>query len=302
MTTPTDVINRAFDQIGRSDLSCGNIEDGTEGAQVGLRMYSPALRQLLRAAHWTFARKVAPMVMLGDATGVSTEADPNIGTDVIAPWVYEYAYPIDCMKVRFVPQNYLNPNQVPQGNISTGSTAPQTTVSQAPYGLGMRLIPSPFLVTSDTNYPIDETSNWQDTVGSSPGGRMVVMSNVNQAVCVYTSLMIYPSVWDPLFEQALVMLLAARLALPLARDQKAGLAIQDRCDNAVKSAVINARAQSANESAFPQTIDNIPDFIRARQSGGGGPGFGPYMNGSDAYGGCLFGGWDGLALGNGSVF
>lgn len=298
MSSVADIVNRAMDMVGRRDLIIGDIEEGTEGAQVALRLYTPCLEQLLRAAHWAFARKAASLTMLADATGQTA----GVGTTVIAPWVYEYAWPIDALQMRFVPQNYLNPNQTIAGNISL-PTAPLTTVSQPPFGTGMRLIPAPFLVSSDTNYNVDPNSNWADLQGLSPVSRTVVLTNVNQAVAIYTALMIYPSEWDALFEQAMVNLLTTRMALPLAKDQKFGLAVQDRADKALMGALTSARAASANESGFPQTIDNIPDFIRTRRSGGGwglNGGFGAGL-GYDGPG-CLWGGFGGLSLGNGSVF
>lgn len=298
MSTPSDIVNRALDAIGRDDLIIGDIEEGTEAANPMLRTYDPAMRQLLRCAHWAFARKAVPMVMLADSTGQTV----GVGTNVIAPWAYEYALPTDCMQARFVPRNYLNPNLTVPGNISLPST-PQTTVSQPPFGYVMRLTPAPFLISSETNYPVDPSSNWQELQGVSPNSRTVVLTNVNQATLVYTAFMPYPSTWDQLFEQALVDLLTARMALTLSKDKKFGLELRDRAIVSLKDSITQARVASANESAFPITTDSIPDWTRARRSGGWG--------GSNGFGGLGFGGggcgvlgygWNSLSLGDGNIF
>ena len=297
MTVPADIVNRAFDAVARADLTIGDLQEGTEGSEVALRHYTPCLKQLLRAAHWTFARKMAPLQMLADATG-NTD---GVGDEVIAPWIYEYAYPADCMKARFLPANYLAPQTSPTGNI-TISTAPLTTGSaQPPYGPGMRLTPAPFLIGMDPNYTAQQGSNWQNTQGVSPVASEVILTNINQAQLVYTGFMPYPSMWDAGFEQAMVDLLTVRMALPLARDARMATAVFDRCVNNLKASLNAARAQSANESAFPLTTDHTPDWIRTRR--GSNWGNGNDLNGSNYSGpGYLWCGWDSLSIGSAAVY
>lgn len=300
MTTPTDIGNRALDAIGRSDLLMGDITEGTDGSQKILRVYNSELRQLLRASHWTFARKMAPLLMLADATG-NTQ---GVGTVVPQPWVYEYAFPNDMLQARFLPYNYLiGGNVAPAGNISLPNVPP-TTVSQAPLGPGMRLIPAPFLITTDTNYPVDLKSNWQDTPGVSPAGRSVILTNVNQANLVYTMLMPYPTMWDPMFEQTMVNMITQRIAMPLAKDQKFGLAMRDAAIRSVKDALQEARAASANEASFPQTTDHTPDFLRIRNRGAGWAAGGPALGwgGENCGPGVLGYGWGGCGFADGSVY
>ena len=91
--SPTAIANQSLDAAGIT-FTLGDIEEGTRSAQVCLRAYRHCLQQLLRAAHWNFARKQAQMELLADASGQT----PNVGTIVPAPWTYEYAYPPDCMK------------------------------------------------------------------------------------------------------------------------------------------------------------------------------------------------------------
>ena len=298
-SVPADIVNRALDVIGRGDLTIGDLEEGTEGARVALRVYLPSLKQLLRGAHWDFARKMAPLTLLADASG----ATANVGTIVPVPWVYEYAIPIDLMQARFLPGNGSPPlSVIPPGNIQVPAT-PQTTASQPPWPPGSRLRPAPFLISTDTNYPVDLNSNWQDTYGTSPAGRTVVLTNIQNAQLVYTCFMPYPSMWPPDFEQAMVSMLAQALAIPLAKDPRAAMAVRKHAIEAAQSALRLARANSANESGFPQSIDNIPDFIRARSSAGSWSPYGPGpWDAGGGPGGQTWCGWAGVSFADGSVF
>ena len=258
-STPADLVNRSLDAIGRSDLIIGDIEEGTEAAKPALRQYGPALRQLLRAAHWGFARKQAPMTLLADATGQT----PNVGTVVPAPWTYEYEYPIDCVKARFVPWN-SNPIQ-PNPPLMTGLQQPPLNA--------VRLKPAPFLITTDYNYPVvvgqpaswAQYPTWWLNEGLGPIQRNVILTNVpptpqtpNPTIfpsLVYTALIVIPSQWDDLFGEGMVAFLAQKLALPLARPNERPLALKIRDEQIAiaKSAISEARAMSANESGYPQT-------------------------------------------------
>lgn len=282
--SPTDIANQALDAAG-VPFTLGDLEEGTDASRAVLRQYGQCMRTLLRAVSWDFARQQSALVMLADATGQTA----GVGSQVPVPWTYEYAYPINCMRARFLPQNYLNPN---------ASATPQTTVAQVPYVLGMPLVPAQFLVAMDTNYPIDTSTNWQDTQGASPGGRVVILTNVNQAQLVFTALMPYPSVWDSLFRAAMVAYLASEIAMPLAKDKKFGLAMRKEQMQIAKGKVGEARVANGNEG-FPSTIDHLPDWQRQRTRGadsyfGPGPGGGVFGGGGFGWDGSGYSGygWD----------
>src|ERR1700744_2063852 len=98
---PSDVANEALDSIGWPRI-IGDLEEGSDESKILLRAYPQLRRQLLRAANWNFARKEASMLLLADRTGQT----PNVGQMVCGPFTYEYAYPNDCLKARFVPWNH----------------------------------------------------------------------------------------------------------------------------------------------------------------------------------------------------
>lgn len=303
MATPADIANQVLDEIGRGgDIVIGDLTEGTREAKVILRHYGTCLRQMHRSAPWDFARKQAPLVLLADRTGQT----PNVGTIVSAQnWVYEYAYPIDCMRVTAVLRNQLVQPAIPPENIQL----PQPDqISSTITPLGFGLYPARFKVGTDYNYPPDPGQMYEDIQGVSQQGRTVIFTNVREAQIVYTALMTSPSVWDPLFRNAFVLYLAMKVAKALTVDAngradiKTGMAIANSLIPQVKKAVSEARIADGNEG-FTST-DHIPDWMKVRNTGHGyGVGStgqsGLFVSGADWGWG---GGWGGGDWGGGYGF
>jgi hypothetical protein len=301
--TPADVANQALDAAG-FDFTIGDLQEGTKPAQVLLRAYSQCLRQLLRSVHWNFARKRAPMTLLADASGNT----PNVPTNVISPWMYEYAYPTDCMKARFVPWSrsgvYSPP---PYGNILPRVLSPQAPTTPSPSGqltnfnsdfgppplpatqqpfttpltgpimgglgapnAGAFDRPSRFLEAMDPNYPAESGLVTWEVQGMSPQGRSVILSNVQSASLVYTALMNYPSNWDAQFRAAFVAYLASEVAFALwSQKGNPKLGMQVR-DTQVKIAASKIMAARVTDGNEGwHNSDFIPDWMKFRNVGGG---------------------------------
>lgn len=295
---PSDVAREALSAIA-SEVTIGNIEEGTREANICLLAYRSCLQQLLRAANWDCARRQAPMTLLADATGNT----PYVGTLVPVPWVYEYAYPIDCMKARFVPWNWGNvAAQAPAGNVSLPST-PLTTGFTAQPLTGQQLRPARFLITQDyNNLPPQGTITWE-VQGVSPTSRTVVLTNVQNAQLVYTALTLYPSVWDPQFRAAMVAFLASEIALPIwaKKDRNFALKIRAEQTQIARMKIEAARISDGNEGYFSSDISC--SWMTARDTGGTwgmGWGSGPIQWGGDGPGVWGYG-WDAIAIG-GSAF
>lgn len=297
MNLPTDIANQALDASG-VEFTLGDLEEGTRPAQVLLRAYGQCLRQLLRSAHWDFARRQAPLVLLADATGQT----PNVGTQVVGngiSGIYEYSYPTDAAKARFIPWNQSNVNPgSPSGNIVPPNPAvPLTTgMGQPPLAMG-RIVPARFTISTDFNYPPPSGQITWEVQGVSPQGRTVVLTNVQNAELVYTAIMLYPSVWDVQFRAALVSYLASEIAVPLAKDKKFGVMMQDRLIKATKDKITAARMTDGNEGWYSSDI--AVDWMRARSSGTawGGNGCG----GTGAAGYCGYG-YDSAMFADGSAY
>lgn len=293
MNLPADIANQALDAAG-VDFTIGDLEEGTKPAQVLLRAYGQCLRQLLRGANWDFARKTAPLTLLADASGQTA----NVGSLVPVPWLYEYSYPTDCMKVRFVPWN--GPGLVsapPAANIQIPATPLTTGQGQQPL-TGQRLRPARFTIATDYNYPPPQGQITWEVQGVSPEGRTVVLTNVKQALCVYTALMLYPSVWDVLFRAALVAYLASEVALPLSKDKKFAMTLRAQLIATVKQKLTEARLVDGNEGWYSSDIR--VDWMDFRRTGGGWRGNGAW--GGDGGAGVLGYGWDACGFADGSAY
>ncbi len=263
---PTDVANQALDAAA-IDYTLGDIEEGSRPAQVCLRAYGECLRQLLRGAPWGFARREAPLVLLADATGLTQ----NVGNKVPSGFIYEYAYPPDCARLRYIPWCPFQSPGAPSNNIQVAdpSAAIMTGLGQPPY-VGQPIVPARFLITNDPNYPPPAgTANWE-VQGVSAQGRVVILTNVQNARCVYTATILAPSVWDHLFRAAMVAYLASEIAVPLAKDKRLGLQIRAQQIEIAKAKISEARAADGNEMWVSSDIR--VDWMQFRRTGGAGGG------------------------------
>jgi hypothetical protein len=266
---PADVANEALLACGY-DFVIGDLQEGTRPAQILLQKYGQCLRQLLRAANWNFCRKQTPLELLADATGQTL----NVGQNVMRPWLYAYAYPIDAARVRFIPANPGNlTTPIPAGNIVPPTAGATTQVGGLgnPFAGGW-LIPSRWMESFDPNFPAQSGSQFWETQGQAPTGSLVILTNVKNATAVYSGLITYPSVWDSMFRAAFVAYLASEVAFALwatKSDKMAQFGMQVRRDQMAiaKDKIISARAADGNEGWHNSDFD--ADWMRFRRTGGG---------------------------------
>jgi hypothetical protein len=320
MTLPADIANRALDAAG-TGVIIGDLEEGGRVAETLRRIYVPTRQQLLRTARWRFARKQADLFLLASrnaqnvAPDLVTGALPfgSISRDVIRPWIYEYAYPIDCLQVRFVPENRSGVTApVPPGNraIVGAPPAAQESVWQD------RLIPARFLVASDPNFPglVGAITDWsqmpdlQSVIGVGNTQRTVILTNVQNAQAVYTADIEYPDEWDSQFQEAMVCSMAAKIVVPLMRssgmDIRTAISLKAECIQVADRHIAAARVADANEGW--STTDHIPDWIegRFRMGSRAGWGAGGQFGIAGGEGGCgYFGeGYGSMDYSNSSVY
>lgn len=286
--SPTILANMALDALG-ADFQLGSIEEGGKIGNVMLRAYGRCRDELLRAAPWAFARRQEPLVLLADSSG----STPLVGTQVPGTnFQYEYAYPGDAARIRYIPWNPFSNPGTPAGNIvPPNNQAPLTSVPAAPSVRWAPIRPSLFVITNDPNFPAQPGSNWPSQQGKSPTGSTVILSNVPQASCVYTFNAIYPSLWDSLFFGAMVAFLASEVALGvLANKRRDALEIRKEQIQIAKAKIMEARVVDGNEMSV--STSHIPDWIRARYSGGS-RWEGWNSNSSVGGWGCFGSGWSG---------
>lgn len=239
-TRPEDLVNRALDECAVPEI--GDLFEGSVAARAALRVYDPTLRQVFAAAHWNCARKQQQLLLLGDREGQFSD-----NTVVPYPWRYMYEWPVDSVHARFVyfrPVTSLNEDGTPVIN------------TFVPY---TQLVP--FVVGSYPR-PNDADSSWSRVEGHDPEQTRVILTDQLGAEHVYTGLLQYPDAWDPLLEQAMVSILASRLALPCQPDR--AFARQVRQDNILiaRQALAAARVRDGNEGWTVQ--DYTPDWIKCR--------------------------------------
>jgi hypothetical protein len=216
--------------------------EGSTEANAASVLYAPTRDMLLRSAHWNFTRKQASLSQLKayQINGViqTGDAAPPV------PWLYEYAYPSDCLKCRYLVPIQIYPSTTPPP--MTGATPVPIAYLPAPQNI-------PFAIGTDTPQ-------------SSSVTQTVILTQLYQAQMVYTARIENPDLWDPSFQEAMVATLAAKFCNALARNT--GM-FRDLVAVA-KDIVSQARISDGDE--VPTYQDHLPDFIRARgvQSFGGG--------------------------------
>ncbi len=231
--SPVDICNRALQAIGaQAFVSSIDPSDGsTEGDACSI-LYSSRMQSISRAAHWNFARKQRTLTQLkaGVVNGaVSTDPPP-------VPWMYEYAYPEDCLQARYL---------IPFFNPLAGQPSIPFTTGETPFPQYWSTASIPFVVGTD--------------VDANQEPFRVILTNHPQAILVYTAdYTEKPSLWDPHFAIAAETYLAMWLVNSLARNRELW-ADQARL---VQEIVGQARISDGNEGT-PQN-DHLPDWIEVR--------------------------------------
>lgn len=228
MTSEVDIVNRSLASIGsQSQVSSINPSDGSAEANAAALLYYPTRDSLLRACDWNFARKQVGLTQLKSAY----DTTPTLPV----PWLYEYAYPSDCLDVHVITSGSW---------ASSSSTSYTTADPLITYGQQRSGGTAKFRVSSDTD-------------GS---GNMVkvILTNVYQAVLLYTAQVTNPDLWDSMFADAMVASLAAKLVNPLSRN--ANLMVEQT--KIAQAILVEAKARNANEDV-PE-YDRVPDWMSVR--------------------------------------
>ena len=178
LQSPEDICNAAIAQLGWP-RRIGSLYDGSAASKIFLDIYSHTRDVKLREFEWGLAERTAPLDLLKTApVGGYTAATPWTSAYPAPGWIFEYAYPTDCVMIRSLRTNVaFVPNFDPR--------------------------PSLFRIANDT------------IAGTQ---QKVILSNLASALAVYTGQVTDPSLWEPGFAEALVDALAMKVqANPEAR-------------------------------------------------------------------------------------
>ncbi len=241
------ICNRALSEIGTRSTISSFDDDSTEAQQCGL-WYDNTKTDLLRAAPWGFARRQIALTLLAQYN------DPTVPF----PWLYKYAYPEDCIKFRYLlPPPLLGEDSVVAPQVGVGPQGPYNWRPSRQYR---------FLVNMDVNEDTGEETK-------------VLLSNVPQAIGVYTRNVQNPDLFDSLFNSALSSALSYALVIPLSGN----VGMRQDMRKSAEDAILQARVADGNE-AIP-TSDHVVDWMAARNVGT--YGYGNY----DSFGDCGWGEW-----------
>ena len=120
VSSPADVVNVTLQRIGYK-LRVGSLYDGSKAANDALDIYAQTRDEVMRQDDWSFAERNVSMTLLKSAP-VAGYIPPTTWstTDPPLPWLFEYAWPDDCLKVRAVkPPTIIIPNSIRRRMSST---------------------------------------------------------------------------------------------------------------------------------------------------------------------------------------
>lgn len=230
MTSVIDICNMALSEVGNRAQMITSLDEASEEANQCQLWYDTLRRRLLRTAPWGFCRYQTSLAQLGDLLPDGTSP---------YPWLYKYAVPSDCIKVRYI----VDPPVVPIGVIEV----PPTSLVVSYTGWLAPSRSNRYMIASDVN---EENQR-----------RNVIIANVQGAIGVYNGDVTDPNLFDDLFIGALASALAYKLCMPLLGNvgERQSLAAS------AEDAILKARVADGNESV--PRADIQVDWITTRGVG-----------------------------------
>lgn len=181
ITSPADVLNVALRKVGYR-LRVSSLLDGSEAASFALDLYGQTRDHLLRTGKtgmqpWDFAQRQVQGTVVRTAPAAYSSGTPWDPDDYpFFPWLYEYEWPEDCLKVRAV-------RPLPAALFDPAPTSTLFTTANENLGAGFA---------------------------------RSILANVPNALIIYTGQVTNPASWSVDFVEVLSSELAERLAKNLA--------------------------------------------------------------------------------------
>lgn len=223
MSSVVDICNLALSQLG-DNATVASIDppEGSAQAEHCARWYPIARNTLLEMHTWSFATRRDALALL---------------TDTVETWEYVYAMPNETISVIAVldpdaPDDYSR-------NILDYSDVCNTDVSQA-WG---SYSPQPY------------------TIETLPSGQRVILTNVEEAVVRYTTVVTDTTKFSPLFVQAMIPLLASYLAGPIFKGAE-GAQMSDKMYQ--KFMVLLAQAKASDSEQRKVNLHHVVPWMSGR--------------------------------------
>jgi hypothetical protein len=199
MSSVVYICNLALANVGADDIR--SLDEASTEARVCKRFYEHARDVLLQSYPWIFAGKTASL-------GPITNDKPG-------EWRYGYQKPSDCLKIRYIRDQYSETDYCRQ------------TVQQQ--------IQNPYELEGKNLY-----------------------CNLSPCFLRYTRRVTDPTLFGPLFIDALAASLSARIAFPITKD----MGIRDKAQQLAMSTKSAAEVEDAN--SMRHSSDHVSEFEEAR--------------------------------------
>lgn len=239
MSSVTQICNLALQKVGTRSTIADLTEDSNEARNCNL-VYETTRDEVLGMAFWNCARNTLTLSVLKSVPGTPT--NPSAPSSPVwipdwppPPWMFEYAYPTDCIQMRYL---------VPQPAVGWAGSVPifGTAVTTFPQYEGM---PVRFAVANDQISGSDTT---------------VILTNQYQAIGVYTKRLTNPNLFSAQFIEALSSAIGAKITMALTGDK----GLRKELFASANDAILQARVTDGNEGLTVQ--ESTPDWLQARES------------------------------------
>ena len=221
MTTETDICNFALSKLGTRSKIASLDELSVEAEECKLH-YTTTRDQILRMAHWGWAKKTGRLVLLKSAPGTPTsqggaaewsEAYPP------PPWLYTYEYPADCIQVRYIVSEIATGIQ--------GVPLFSTTMMVYPYSVGPAVRFEIGADVNDSDEPIT-----------------IILTSQYRAIGVYTYRVVDTTLYDALFVEAISAALGAKMVNALSGERSMRKDLFEEANYHI----VQARVRDGNEA------------------------------------------------------
>jgi hypothetical protein len=231
------VCNISLLSIG-AQAQISNLTENSTQANACNTLYQFVYEQLARTALWNCLRQQAVLTLIQAAQGTPENPTGSLFPQPPIPWLYAYSLPSNCLQARYIVPSFPSTGNSPISPAYVAAAAWLPGAGQIPFQVAYG--------TDSLNNPIQ-----------------IILTNQTQAQLVYTVNQPNPQIWDADFTAAYVASMAAYLVPALSLNM-ALMQIQVKLAEGI---IANARVRDGNEGSTQQ--DHIPDFMRARNSGGG---------------------------------
>lgn len=238
-----DICNLALGHLGdTAQVMSIKPPDASVQAQLCARFYPIARNALLEMGTWGFATRRVALALLADnpTLDIAQAADPTADQGT---WLYAYALPNAVINVLAVlPAEAIDDYEARYG--------PSDKDFFPPYPQGYLPVPG---APSYTPQPY--------SLETQQDGTQIVLTNVENAVMRYTTLVDDTTKFSPLFTVALSWLLASMLAGPIIKGDQ-GEAAGERCLGMFKT--FEGMAEASDSNQRKTNVEASPSWIRGR--------------------------------------